>query len=324
MGGGLAIFLHGAHKATVNAAEAEGDEPREAEIPVKIVAPRFDGSFTMTEKRPADVRPYFEAGLETRVPGIVLPFSIDVGSKVQEGEKLLEVSVPDLKARVTQRQADLELAKAQVTQKEAAIETAEAQLTAAEAKVELSDARLRSNIAFQKFRDKQEKRYTNLLAERAIDARLVDEQEDRLQASIEAVNAAKEAVAYAKAEVKAAKARITQAKADLEEAKKNVDAQQAELGYAEAMLGYSIIRAPFDGVIVRREADPGDFVQNAGTGHATPLLTIQRNDIVTVVVRVPDNYAAYITPNTEAIFETPSLPGVKIHGKVTVRRENEG
>jgi hypothetical protein len=34
-------------------------------------------------------------------------------------------------------------------------------------------------------------------------------------------------------------------------------------------------------------------------------------------MRVPDNYAAYVTPETEAIFETPALPGVKIHGKVT-------
>jgi hypothetical protein len=83
------------------------------------------------------------------------------------------------------------------------------------------------------------------------------------------------------------------------------------------MLDYATIRAPFDGQIVRRNVDPGFFVQNAGSGHATPLLNIMRNDIVTVAMRVPDIYAPYVTPETEAIFETPSLPGVKIHGKVT-------
>ncbi len=34
-------------------------------------------------------------------------------------------------------------------------------------------------------------------------------------------------------------------------------------------------------------------------------------------MRVPDNYAPFITSGTEAILELDSLPGLKIHGKVT-------
>lgn len=317
VGGGLAYFLHGADKATAGTGDMENDEGQEAEILVKIVHSHYDKTFTMTEKRPADVRPYFEAPLETRVPGIVSEILADVGSVVTKGQRLVKVDVPDLEARAKQRKADVKLAEAQVEQKKAALATANAQLKAAKAKVDAANARLRSDVAYEKFRKKQAERYVSLLRDRAIDAQLVDEQEDRLQASIEATQAAREAVAYADAEVIASKARIDQANADIEEARQNVKAKEAELGYANAMLDYATVEAPFDGQIVRRNVDPGFFVQNAGSGHATPLLVIQRNDIVTVVIRVPDNYAPYVTPNTEAIFETPSLPGVKIHGKVT-------
>jgi len=317
LGGGFAFFRSSEDKATANSGEVTSDEAAEVEIPVKVVHPRFDKSFTMTEKRPADVRPYFTADLETRVPGIVEPFPYDVGSKVKEGEELIHVSVPDWVARRNQRQADLDHAKAVVDQKKAEIDVAIADWEAAEAKVKAYVARESADKAYMNYRKKQRDRYLGLLEDRAIDAKLVDEQEDQLLAAFEKVNADEQQVISAKADAKAAKTRIEEAKAALEEAKAKVKVAEAELKYAQAMLDYSIIKAPFDGVIVRRHVDPGFFVQNAGDGHATPLLTIERNDIVTIVMWLPDVYAAYLTPKTEAIFETPALPGIKIRGKVT-------
>jgi membrane fusion protein (multidrug efflux system) len=318
LGGALVFFLAGnAHHATASTGDEGSEQVEELPISVKIVRPRYDKEFTMTEKRPADVLPYFESPLETRVPGIVSAIRADVGTIVKKGDALVDVSVPDLEARVSQRQADVKLAEAQIDQKKAAKVTSEAQVEAAKARANAARARERSDIKYREFRQKQRDRYAALLRDRAIDAQLVDEQEDRLYAAIEAVNASHEAVAYAVSEVKASEARIKQAEADLEEAQKNVDAKKAELGYAKAMYDYATIRAPFDGQIVRRNVDPGFFVQVSGSGHATPLLVIQRNDIVTVIMRLPDKFAPYITPQTEAILETPLMPGLKIHGKVT-------
>src|SRR5262249_50708638 len=66
---------------------------------------------------------------------------------------------------------------------------------------------------------------------------------------------------------------------------------------------------------------PGSLVQNASTGQqAAPLLTLVRSDIVTVVMRVPDNAAPYVRPGTEAIIRIDELPGVLIKARVT-RRE---
>ena len=315
--GGFAFFHHGSEKATAGTGDPEGDEPLEAEIKVKTVHPRFDPLFTMTEKRPADVRPYYQADLVTRVPGIVKELPYDVGSKVTAGQELVKVSVPDQEARVEQRKADVEHAEAAVQQKEASIKVAEANWKAAKSRIDAVRARLNADRAYLAYRIKQRERYRGLFADHAITGQLVDEQEDQWLAASEKVTADVEMVTSATEDANAAEARVKQAMAEAVEAEAKVKVAKAEEHYAKAMLDYATIRAPFEGVIVRRNVDPGFFVQNAGDGRATPLLTIQRNDIVTVVMRLPDVWAAYVTPETEAIFETPSLPGVKIHGKVT-------
>jgi hypothetical protein len=48
-----------------------------------------------------------------------------------------------------------------------------------------------------------------------------------------------------------------------------------------------------------------------------PLLRVERRDIVTVTMRVPDTFASLVTNDTEAIIEMSEFPGLLIHGKVT-------
>jgi multidrug efflux pump subunit AcrA (membrane-fusion protein) len=319
LGGGLAFFFAGgSEKATAGSAEKEGGGSGEAvQIAVKFVRPQHNKNFKVMLKRPADVQPYYTAPLETRVPGIVKSILPDVGYVAREGEKLVEIDVPDRVAQKKQREADVLLAEARVDQRQAGVQTAEADYKAAQARIDAAKARWDADVAYEEYRRKQENRYRGLLAERAIDGRLVDEQIDQHEAAKEKTIASKQAWFEAKAMEEAAKARIVQAKADLRAAVQNVNVTKADLAYAQAMLDYGTIKAPFDGEIVQRNVHPGFFVQNAGDGRATPLLIIQRNDIVTINMRVPDYYATYITPKTEAIFETPSLSGLKIHGKVT-------
>lgn len=318
VGGGIAYYMGAfGHHAVAETNKKHEENAEEPSIRVKTVHSRYDKEFTVTVTRPADVQPYFSANLETMVPGYVTWIPWDVGSQVKKGEKLVEVLIPDRVARVDQRKADVKQAEAMVVLKTAAIDTAKADLESARAKVDAAQARLESDQAYEDFREKQKHRYEELYRQRAIDAKLVDEQVDRYEASKQATIASKAQLVFAKEEVKAYDARVQQAKADLEEAKSKVKVAEAELTYAKVMVDYGTIKAPFDGEITRRNVDPGFFVQNAGDGHALPLLVMQRNDIVTIEVRVPDVYVNYITPNTEAIFETSVMPGVKIHGKVT-------
>ncbi|MFZ4610650.1 MAG: hypothetical protein ACOYNM_12600, partial [Gemmataceae bacterium] len=56
-----------------------------------------------------------------------------------------------------------------------------------------------------------------------------------------------------------------------------------------------IIKAPFDGVIATRSVDPGTFVPSAAIVPGSPaLLVIEKTDIVTVSMQVPDTFVAYV------------------------------
>jgi multidrug efflux pump subunit AcrA (membrane-fusion protein) len=79
------------------------------------------------------------------------------------------------------------------------------------------------------------------------------------------------------------------------------------------------LTAPFDGVISGRGVDPGGFVPNAGlVPGATPLVTLQRNDIVTVSARMPDRVASLIGKDTEAEIWQDGLPGGgPLRGRIT-------
>jgi multidrug resistance efflux pump len=76
----------------------------------------------------------------------------------------------------------------------------------------------------------------------------------------------------------------------------------------QAMADYARLTAPFDGAIVKREVDLGAFVQNATSSATPPLLTVARTDIVTVVTKLPDNVAPFVTRNTRATPRTRSSP----------------
>lgn len=80
----------------------------------------------------------------------------------------------------------------------------------------------------------------------------------------------------------------------------------------------AIIRAPFDGVVAVRGVDAGTFVQNAVVvpGVAS-LMTIERSDIVTVSMFVPENFVAFVDKNSEVIIHIDALPGIALRAKVS-------
>jgi multidrug efflux pump subunit AcrA (membrane-fusion protein) len=118
----------------------------------------------------------------------------------------------------------------------------------------------------------------------------------------------------AKADLKQAEANSRAANADLKLKEVLIEVARKDRDRAQTLADYAKLTAPFDGVIVERKVDPGDFVQNATTGQSEPLLTVARVDVVTVVMKVPDNFAPYVAKDTEAVLQVGDLV---IEGKVT-------
>jgi multidrug efflux pump subunit AcrA (membrane-fusion protein) len=130
--------------------------------------------------------------------------------------------------------------------------------------------------------------------------------------------AARAMVERAKAEELGAKAKLQEALADEELKTALIDVARKDLAQAQALLSYATLQAPFDGVVTQRSVDPGSFVQSSATSSSGPaLLTIEKTDLVTIHMNLPDSYAPYVDEQTEAILEMSELPGVEIKARVT-------
>jgi RND family efflux transporter MFP subunit len=95
----------------------------------------------------------------------------------------------------------------------------------------------------------------------------------------------------------------------------NVDAAKSSYKEVAANLGYLEIRAPFDGVITLRNIDEGAYV---GPGGKTtdPLLVIQDQYRMRLVVSVPEDYTGGLNDKDEVTFSVPAIPNRKFTAEV--------
>ncbi|HZZ79075.1 MAG TPA: efflux RND transporter periplasmic adaptor subunit [Gemmataceae bacterium] len=306
--GGWFGMTRGKTRITEVSASAQDAEEKPT---VEVVSPKTGGIERICTQ-PGSIEPYEAADLYTKVSGFLIEQHVDIGSRVKEGQVLARISVPEYEKQVAQDTADVARAMAKVDQSRAAITTAEAERGAATAAIAFTVAEKRSKSSYRTFREKQRDRVRNLVDVRSIEAKVLDESEDQLQAAMAADLAAEEAVASAKQKEAAARARVTQAKADLRYAEAEVASAKARLERAKVLLDYTIIRSPYTGVITRRNFHRGDFVRTADAGgDRLPVLSVERTDIMRVVIQVPERDVPFVNAGDPAMVDVDALPGIR-------------
>lgn len=277
-------------------------------VPVEVAAPRPGGTDRVCVQ-PGTVEPFEAADLFAKVSGFLVEQRVDIGDAVKAGDVLARIAVPELDAQVRQDTADVARAAAKVDQMTAAIATAEAEQGAAAATVSLARAEQGSKASYRAYREKQRDRIRGLAAQNAIDAKLVDEQEDQYQAAAAAELAAGEAVAAARQKEAAAAAKVAQARADRRLAEAEVVSAKAKLERSQVMTGYAVIRSPYTGIVTRRSFHVGDFVRSADAGgERTPVLAVEKTDVMRVVVQVPERDVPFVDVGDPAVVEMDALP----------------
>jgi RND family efflux transporter MFP subunit len=199
----------------------------------------------------------------------------------------------------------------------AKLASAQADVEAARASVPHAEALFRSKSAELRYRQQQLERMRELASSHSIEDKLVDEYTSHRDAVREGEVATKEAINSAKANVKAMEAKVIAAEADIKVAEAEVKVSQAELEKSHVMVGFATITAPFDGVVTRRNYFRRDYVRSANESGSMPLLTVQKTDLLRVVVQIPDREVPYCTPGKPAFIEVDALPGQKFEGKVS-------
>ena len=110
---------------------------------------------------------------------------------------------------------------------------------------------------------------------------------------------------------------VSQQEAD--QAFSDADIAQSRLGQLKVMKDYEELRAPFDGVVTARFADPGALVQNAenaSTG-ALPVFTVAKTDRLRVTFYVDQKDAPYIRKGTPVRVSLTERPEVEVGAVVT-------
>ena len=291
----------GASESAQGSSESAGGD--EKGIDVVATNPYRSPSVRLSVKQLLWVEAFFETDLRAQLAGQVAKVPRSVGAKVKAGDLLVQLDRPDLESELRLQYSALDQALARVR-------TAEAKLDEAKAAYEQAVANDKSAAARLRYRISVRDRIKGLVDSNSVARKVYDEELDHYEAAREFKYSTEAAIGYAKA-------RKVAAEAEIKETESKVQVVRSEIDKAAAMLGFARITAPFDGEVIRRNVVPGTFVQNASTAHTEPVISIQRSDIVTVVMRVPDNYASYISLDTEAVLTFDDLPGVTLVGKVT-------
>jgi multidrug resistance efflux pump len=311
---GLWVFHHGAAPITPAGSAAAAAEPGGPAIRVKVIRPRVDPSFKVTVSQPCYVDPYYRIELAARVAGPVVWFPKAIGDHVARGEALLKIDAPDLDADVAKKEDVVKQRKAELEVAKALTEKAHADVDIATTAIEEAEAMAKAADATRDFRYQEWKRFEQLTS---VSPNVVEERKKYYEAAAADSLRAQASLKKAKSELIGAKAKLKEAKADESYKQAMIQVAQSDRAIAAALLGYATVRAPWDGIITSRKVDPGAFVRSSATGAGDPLLTLERSDIVTVYMALPDNYAPFVGPGTVAQIEMSELPGVVIEGKVS-------
>lgn len=88
----------------------------------------------------------------------------------------------------------------------------------------------------------------------------------------------------------------------------SVEAARANLQRLQELASFERVTAPFDGIVTARNTDIGQRV-TAGGGGGEPLFRLEDTRRLRVYVRVPQTYAAIVSPGLHAQLHFPDRPG---------------
>ncbi len=289
---------------------------------VEVTRPAV-GGMRRTSVQPGSVVGYESVELFAMVSGYLKTQAVDIGSRIRKDQVLAVIDAPREARALDEAAALVEASKAQTAQAEARIKTMESERDAASATVKQSESDIDRLVAAREYAQKQLTRAKSLVAERAADARLVEEHILQLDTATAAEHTARLAVTTANAQLDAAIAKVEQSRADVAEAKAAVSVAEARLAKARVNVEYTRILAPFDGVVTHRAFHPGAFVRSASEGGQASLLTVKRTDLMRVLVQIPDRDVVITTVGDPATFTVDALASRTFPGTVARMAESE-
>jgi len=222
-----------------------------ADVPAVAVAKVTRGDVSQSLTVAAEFHPFQEIDLHAKVAGYVKSINVDVGDRVQQGQLLAVLEVPELQDDLAENDAAAKRAVEEVKR-------AQADLERARSMHEIS------HLAA-----------TRLAAVMKAQPRLVAQQD----------------IDDATGRDRAAEAQVSTAEAALAAAREQLDVARANQARTQALVAYSRITAPFAGVVTYRYADTGAMIQagTSSQTQTMPVVKLSENSLLRLVIPVPES-----------------------------------
>ncbi len=295
-------------------------------VSVPVITPSRT-SLPRTTTQPATVHAYYNARIHAMTSGYLLVDQdakigppVEIGKPVKEGDILAVIDVPELDKRLEAKEADVRRLEAEEGRAKADLTVAHAAAEAQTAKVEQARAELAAADALTKAAEAESKRVTDLVRDKAVAGRLLDEATKKLDSARAQKKALDSAVQAAISELALARAQAVAADNLLLVAQATTDVARRELDELQESRNLATLRAPFDGVVTERNVDLGDLVSDTRTGggpNGKPLFVVTQLDPVRVRVAVPERDAPLVDVGDKVQITLQALGSQIFTGSVT-------
>ena len=259
------------------------------------------------------------AALSSDVPGRIVELNVQEGSVVKKGDIVARLFADDFRAAFQQAEAAAIAAAAEVERARANTSVAEAQVGESERALERAAA-LRDEGEEQLAFAEAELVRIRALTETGIEGvrarQLAERDRDMARARLASLRAG---VETARAAVQTAVRRAAVAAADVSSREAQRAAAEAAREQARATLDKTDVRAPFDGVVVLKDAEVGEVVSpnaQGGSNARGAVCTMVDFDSLEVQANVPENTLKSVAVGAPADVFLDAFPDDRYAGTV--------
>jgi RND family efflux transporter MFP subunit len=247
--------------------EAGGNSDRA--LPAVAVARVTTRNLSRNVVLTAEFKPFQEIDVMAKVAGYVKQINVDIGDRVNQGQLLATLEIPEM-------EDDRKRGLAAVQQSEAEVRRAHDELQRAMSAEEMT------HLSYTRL-DGVNKQRPGLVAQQEIDD------------------------AHSKDLV--AEAQVAAARSALDAAKQQVSVHQADASKINTLFEYTKVTAPFTGVITKRYADTGSMIQagTASQTQAMPVVRLSENGLLRLILPVPESTVPTIHLGQQVEVHVPSL-----------------
>ena len=245
------------------------------------------GNLTAVVSATGTVNPVTAVQVGSQVSGQIKELHADFNSEVKKGQVIARIDPESFALRVNQAMADLESARATVLTQRANVAVLQAE--ASRVRVNLGDAQRE----FQRNQSLHEKNF--------ISAATLDKSQAVFEAAQETLKSAQAQLSVGESQVRNVEALVKQ--------------REAQLAQARVDLDRTTIRAPVDGIVVKKSVEPG---QTVAASLQAPELFVIAQDLrkMQVETSIDEAEVGRVREGQAATFTVDSFPGRTFRGTV--------